>query len=106
MKLLRDIGRQLRSWWRRDRIRTSPREGEPLRVQPGDLLTVAGVTAEVTSRQVEELPNGTRIHLECGAAMAIDLELVAEGTITRMVWSAENTSRELTPADLEIWPRG
>jgi hypothetical protein len=52
-------------WWRSDRIRISPREGELLRLQRGSVVTVNGIVAEVRSRTVVNLRQSSAIHYGC-----------------------------------------
>src|SRR5260221_14778876 len=52
-------------WWRTDRVRISPREGELLRLQPGCVLTVNGVPAEVRVRMVVHERDTRRGSYQC-----------------------------------------
>ena len=48
----------VRSWWRCDRVRVSPREGRLLRLKPPCLVRVGDTIIDVTSRTVGETAAG------------------------------------------------
>jgi hypothetical protein len=63
--LLRDLCRLLRSWWRIDRVRVPPREGELLHLKVGDVVVVERCVVQVTSRRVVESSGGAAVIYRC-----------------------------------------
>ena len=55
----------LRSWWRVDRIRSSPVEGRLLRLQPPAFLVIEGRTMEVTRRVAGHDRDGPFVVYDC-----------------------------------------
>ncbi len=52
-------------WWRADRVRVSPREGELLRLQPACLVTIDGRPVEVLGRQEVQSDRANGVRYEC-----------------------------------------
>lgn len=58
----------LRRWWRVDRIRISPHDGEILRLGLADVLLVGEEWFEITGRYVEQMASGPVIVYDCSSA--------------------------------------
>lgn len=109
LKLLQDCHRVICVWWMSDRIRTSPSDGQLLRIKAGDLLTFGDLQAEVFMRTHREDATGHHLCLTCttsaGAAeLLIDLNL--QGELIDIVWKHDGRSRQISTDDFQIWPRG
>ncbi len=95
----------LGAWWRIDRIRVSPRDGELLRLEPGSLLTVKGVPAEVRQKQSVDGPGGSRIRYECHAesgSARLEVRFVDEGSPLEIIWSASGKREALFAHQIEV----
>jgi hypothetical protein len=55
----------LRSWWRVDRIRASPREGQWLRLTPGSVVSIRGQSAIIVGRMTSASPAGPWVEYQC-----------------------------------------
>lgn len=99
----RNVCSLLGHWWSSDRIRVSPHEGQLLRIQPGDLLTVAGVDAEVVGRSLIEERS---LCLTCHTAEGPAELLIAIPPNRRPVgWDVAGVCRQLSQNDIQIWQR-
>lgn len=95
----------LRLWWTGDRIRVSPVEGRLLRIQPGDLLSVAGSDVEVVDRIViAESCLCLICHTPQGSA-ELHVPVDSEARSTELLWFESGREHRLTAADVEVWPR-
>ena len=63
--LVQAIIELLRSWWRVDRIRSSPVEGRLLRLQPPAFLVIEGRTIEITRRVAGQDRDGPFVVYDC-----------------------------------------
>jgi hypothetical protein len=72
------------AWWRIDRVRISPREGELLRLRPECVLIIAGKPVEVLRRQEVETSCAQGVRYECRTD---------EGTAQLEVRKSENANR-------------
>jgi hypothetical protein len=103
LEMYRDIRSLLAHWWSSDRIRVSPNDGQLLRLQPGDLLTVAGVDAEVLSRL---LIADEFLCLTCGtAAGPAELHIPIPPHRGPVGWSIAGVCRLLTEDEVQVWRR-
>jgi hypothetical protein len=105
-QLVSAVGRLLHWWWQADRIRVSPREGWHLRLQPGDLLRIAGRSAVVKSRQVQCDAEGWCIvsHCEDDGAEAFDL-IVRQSRGAASFWlQYGNESCEIAAGEVNAIP--
>lgn len=95
----------IRDWWRIDRVRISPREGRLLRLQPGDLLRLEGMTVTVTDRVVD--PDVCGVHYRCeGAGFTGELRvgLDAGRQADEVVWSRQGGQQRLPAVEVEVYP--
>ena len=65
----------LSSWWRVDRIRVAPSEGELLRLEPPAIVTVDGEDVEIVSRSVEGATVRYRGVRSCGTTLSLTVTL-------------------------------
>jgi hypothetical protein len=72
------------AWWRADRVRISPREGELLRLRPECVLIIAGKPVEVLRRHEVQTRFAQGVRYEC---------LTDEGPAELEVRLSENASR-------------
>jgi hypothetical protein len=56
------------AWWRCDRVRVSPHEGELLRLRPACLLAIDSRCVQVLDRRVVNTPEGIALRYECQTA--------------------------------------
>lgn len=94
----------VRDWWRVDRIRSSPREGRLLRLEPGDLLRLAGVTVTVIDRRVD--PDASGVRYRCagdGFIGELRVTLAAGRQADGIVWSREGRQCCLFAAEVEVY---
>jgi hypothetical protein len=99
----RDLCSLLRHWWTSDRIRVSPHEGLLLRIQPGDLITVAGVDAEVVGRS---LIGEQGICLVCQTAIGpAELHVPIPPARNQLLWHISGVSRHVVEDDIKVWRR-
>lgn len=95
--------RLIRDWWQVDRVRISPREGRLLRLQPGDLLQLEGMT--VTIIAVDPDASGVRYRCE-GAGFSGELwvGLDAGRQADEVVWSRQGCQQRLPAVEVEVYP--
>lgn len=108
MKLLRDLGCLIRSWWTHDRIQTSPAEGRLLRLTVGDLLSVDGSDFEIVDRAVVDGPHGTAVRLRCvGRSETAELrvDIRCDRAATLVLWQTDRGVQHLETAEIDVWPR-
>lgn len=108
-KLLDDFRRIICCWWTCDRIRTSPRDGQLLRIKAGDLLTFGELQAEVFMRSHREDASGHHLRLTCSAphgTAELTIELDSRGRLLDLIWSHDGQCRQITTDDFQVWPRG
>lgn len=97
--------RLIRDWWQVDRVRISPREGRLLRLQPGDLLRLEGMTVTVIARRVDPDASGVRYRCE-GAGFGGELwvGLDAGRQADEVVWSRQGCQQRLPAVEVEVYP--
>ena len=104
--LAADAASLFRTWWQKDRIRSSPSEGKLLRLASGAILSVNGTTIEVERRDVYETADGAVLRLHCRSNDAeSDLWITGMGVPT-IVWCCADTDHRLTTDDVEVWSEG
>jgi hypothetical protein len=101
--IVRDIFAFLRSWWRVDRIRACPSEGQWLRVATGDLIEHQGITFEVQERLVQTMPGKSLVAYRCVAGPRMMRLLVTPGHST-MICEENNVKQTVHPDQLAHWP--
>jgi hypothetical protein len=102
----RKLYQLIRLWWTGDRIRVSPVEGRLLRIQPGDLLSVAGIEVEVIDRfLIAESYLCLICHTPQGTA-ELHVPVFSQAAPQEVLWIESGDERRLTAADVEVWPRG
>ena len=106
-RMMTSVVRALRSWWRADRIRVPPREGQLLRLQPGWILILDGCPVEVLERCVCQAA-GTEVTYHCaGERASAELRVAAmdRGRRAAARWQGEGTARILSEEQIEILER-
>lgn len=102
----RKLCQWIRLWWTGDRIRVSPVEGRLLRIQPGDVLSVAGMDVEVVDRFViAESTLCLICHTPQGIA-ELHVPVLSKTVPQEVLWIETCGELRLTPSDVEVWPRG
>jgi hypothetical protein len=102
----RKLWQWIRLWWTGDRIRVSPVEGRLLRVQPGDLLSVAGIDVEVIDRVlIAESSLCLICHTAQGTA-ELHVPVFSNPEPPEVLWFESGREHRLNPADVDVWPRG
>lgn len=104
--VLRDLCQFVWQWWTGDRIRVSPVEGRLLRVQPGDILSVAGIDVEVVDRTVIAERSLCLICRTQRGTAELHIPVFLKAERQEIVWAEAGGERTLTTADIEVWPRG
>jgi hypothetical protein len=106
--LVSDLWRRVHSWWRRDRVRASPREGRLLGLAPPCLLLVAGQPAEVVRRTATRLPSGGVVRYDCltraGPAL-LEVRLSAAHAACQVTWRQGRRARGLAEDEVEVFPQ-
>lgn len=108
VQIVRDLYWAMRSWWRNDRIRASPREGRLWRLRPGDLVVFGDMEAEVLTRSVVDRPAGPALSLTCRTASGtaeFEVSLTSVGRSAVVVWKTADGSRPVSEDEMVIWPR-
>lgn len=98
-------------WWQVDRVRSSPREGQLLRLPVGTVLCIAGELGEVLHRQATELAEGYLVCYTCRAhdgvwELRITVPHPVDAAASRAeVWirSRDGRQQRLAAHDIEIW---
>jgi hypothetical protein len=108
-RLVRGLGRLLHSWWRRDCIRVSPREGRLLGLAPPCIVLINREVVEVLAR-VRSPPGGNaRVTYHCrtrtgSAELHVRLD---EGERSCHVhWRTSGQVRDLAEDDVEVLGSG
>lgn len=98
------LARLIRDWWRIDRVRISPCEGRLLRLQPGDLLRLEGMTLTVIAREIDPDESGVRYRCEGeGLIGELWVGLVAARQADEVVWSREGCRWRLPAGEIEVY---
>jgi hypothetical protein len=98
----------IRSWWRVDRIRASPREGRLLRLSPPCILCIDAVLVEVHERVVGQTVTGPYVRYDCiGPDGRSELWVMPRGRdqTPEIHWIQGPTRRVLSEADIEAFNR-
>lgn len=107
--LFKDLTRLVESWWQVDRIRTSPRAGRLLRLQPPCVVVVEGRPAEVLARTLSRAESDSgrlTVTYDCRSALGactLRLEVMPAGTIAAIRWTAEGTERRIEEEAVEVY---
>lgn len=110
--LWRELVALARSWWRVDRIRVAPGEGELLRLRPGAILRVDGAAYEVVGRAVGANADGPYVAYQCegpGGQAELRVRPPGErGARSVVHWSGEGRPRSAVSeeVDLVYFPSG
>jgi hypothetical protein len=94
------------AWWRVDRIRISPHDGELLRLRPGCLFTVLGLPAQVRTRRVIQTDDGNGVQYECATESGparLDVRPNESPNGMSVQWSVSGRSDALDVDSIEIW---
>lgn len=112
VELWRELVALARAWWRVDRIRVAPGEGELLRLRPGAILRVGAAGYRVVGRGVGEDADGPYVAYPCeGPDGKAELRVrpAREGGVRSVVhWLEEGRPRPELDAetDLVYFPSG
>ncbi len=104
--LISGIVELLRSWWRVDRIRSSPTEGRLLRLQPPAFLVIEGRTIEVTRRLIGQDRNGVFVSYDClenGSTGRLMVRLAADLGTLPVRWIGTGGERVLDERDVSVF---
>jgi hypothetical protein len=102
------LARLMRSWWRADRIRVSPREGRLRRLACGTLLRICDQWFEIESRTVTAGPGAVLVTYECTAAnrkARLHVQTANAGDADSVRWQDAAADREVDAATIEIFER-
>src|SRR5262245_15885279 len=103
-RLVRSVWRLIDSWWRRDRVRASPREGRLLRLTPPRVLIVAGEAAQIARRSVRIDGGHPRVTYHCvtraGCAL---LRVNAAEPAHGILWQTKHGTQRLHEEDIEVY---
>lgn len=103
-QLASDFRRLLRSFWRVDRIRTSPADGRLLRLQPPCILVVDGRPMEMVARTLVHAAEGTTVSYVCRLGQDEGrLTVPVAGGSTAVVWTTYGVERRLTADQVEVF---
>jgi hypothetical protein len=97
--------RLLRSWWRVDRVRISPREGALLRLQPPCVLEIGNHRVEVVARR-ETKEEQTVVVYNCNTDQGpatLRINLADQGCTTAVYWQMQGSIYQLSPADIQVY---
>lgn len=99
----------VRSWWRVDRIRTSPVEGRLLRLHPPCFVVIGGRSFEIAHRVVGQDSEGPfvdyNIHSQDGSARLL-VRLIVETSQIEIRWIGPDGERSLMPQDVDVFDPG
>src|SRR5262249_44184930 len=106
----RSVWRSLRgliaAWWRVDRVRVSPREGELLRLRPESLMLVEGEPVQVLRREVAGDASAQGVRYECQAADGVahlDVRFSEESGRFEISWSMCGRQEMLSKHQIEVF---
>ena len=108
-RLVHDTRRLLDAWWRVDRIRIAPREGELLRLRPPSIIVVEGCPAEVLARTVGQSVGGPYVEYECRSATdacRLRVQPAPAGGVLGAQWQDRGPPRRVDPERIEVFLRG
>lgn len=104
--LAADAASLFRTWWQKDRIRSSPSAGKLLRLASGAILSINGTTVEVERRDTYETTDGAVLKLRCRSNDA-ESDLWVTGTgLPTIVWCCDQGETRLDPSEIEVWCEG
>ena len=96
----------VRSWWRVDRIRASPREGRLLRLHPPCFVVIGGRSFEIAHRVVGQDAEGPfvdyNVRSQEGSARLL-VRLIVETSQTVIHWIGPDGERSLEPCDIGVF---
>lgn len=94
------------AWWRTDRVRISPREGELLRLRPECVLSIAGKPVEVLRRHEVQTLSAQGVAYECrtdeGPAR-LEVRLTENGNQIEIRWSVSGRNEALDEHQIEVF---
>ena len=94
------------AWWRADRVRISPREGELLRLRPGCVLVIAGKPVEILRRQAFQAGCTEGIRYECpteeGPAL-LEVRFCENARQLAICWSVSGKIETLQEHQIEVF---
>jgi len=101
----RQMAELVRSWWRVDRIRVSPREGRLMRLTPDSWLEYEGEMWRVESRSVGTGPAGDFVTYRCSSEGRTGVLSVSPSADGRELirWEISQRVVDATPDEFEVW---
>lgn len=108
-RLFNDVYRLIETWWKIDRIRASPRDGQLLRIEPPCVVVVDERPAEVVARtlgRTADAGGGIQVDYDCRSAKGacrLRLIVTACGAIAAILWTAEGTERTISEESVEVY---
>src|SRR6187401_1548671 len=94
----------LTRWWRTDRIRVSPRDGELFRMTPDAVVIIRGVLFRNVSRRIVSLPGGAAIVYDCDSERKRCQLQVEPAALRRLTLIEGESETVLAEDDLEFFP--
>jgi hypothetical protein len=92
----------LSAWWRVDRIRASPRDGQWLRLAPGSVVSIQGQAAIVVRRLTGASPAGPFVEYDCQLAAGagrLRVSMRPDGIATDVQWIDADGRYEMLDAE-------
>ncbi len=108
LSLWKELWHTIISWWRIDRIRSSPRDGELLRLSPGTIISVRSRLAEVVGRSVCQCDGGSSVVYQCRTAdgeAVLSVRPLGSGRYATLQWSENGSTEVLDEESIEVYMR-
>src|SRR5215475_6028072 len=106
-RLAKDLVQLIRSWWRADRLRISPREGRLLRISPPAIVRIGSQLFEVVSRTTGEGPAGPYVTYRCSSgdrSCNLLVELAGTSSIAAISLTRDNEEPvQIAEDDIEVF---
>jgi len=109
LMLVRQLWRLLHSWWRNDRIRVSPAEGQLLRLVPPCYLIINGQPVEIVGRTGQDSGRDQVVSYACRCGAGDGLLSVQRAIANRepvIIWQHQGAVARLLAAQIEVYPAG
>ena len=102
------VAHLVKSWWRTDRIRVSPREGRLLRLRPPCHLSILGIAVQVLERrsQPQESDVEASVAYSCWTSSGPGELLVEPGDFSNaslVIWRHHGRVENVAEAEIEIF---
>ncbi len=96
----------LRAWWRVDRIRASPRDGQLLRLHPPCVIAIGDQRFEIANRVVGQDADGPFVVYDCrdsGGSAKLLVRLVTKSSRTLIRWIGPDGERSLDEEAISVF---